>query len=61
MSIQVKVGGAFPERIWRWLDDLPRDAQSLNAVVIGDSPGPGRKRREVIVLDLGDFERWFGR
>lgn len=60
MAVQVKNGGAFPERIWCWLDALPRDADRLRAVVIGDAPGPGRPRREVIVLDFGDFVSWFG-
>ena len=59
MNVQVKNGGAFPERIWSWLNALPRDHR-LRAVVIGDAPGPGTKRRNVIVLDLDDFADWFG-
>jgi hypothetical protein len=59
--IQAKNGGAFPERIWRWLEDLPHGTERLRAVVIGDAPGPGTKRREVIVLDFEDFCRWFGK
>ena len=59
MNVQVKNGGAFPERIWRWLQALPVD-QRLRGVVIGDAPGPGTKRRNVIVLDLDDFADWFG-
>lgn len=58
--IQAKCGGAFPERLWKWLEELPHDASRLRAVVIGDAPGPGTKRREVIVLDLADFVSWFG-
>jgi hypothetical protein len=59
--IQAKNGGAFPERLWKWLQELPHDSSRLRAVVIGDAPGPGSKRREVIVLDLADFMNWFGR
>ena len=60
-AVQVKNGGAFPERLWTWLQELPVDAQHIRAVVIGDAPGPGVKRREVIVLDFTDFCRWFGK
>jgi len=59
LNLQCKNGGAFPERIWRWLQALPAD-QRLRGVVIGDAPGPGTKRRNVIVLDLDDFADWFG-
>jgi hypothetical protein len=58
MAVQVKVGGAFPELPWRWLQALPRDR--LRAVVIGDAPGSAGKRREVIVLDFADFVDWYG-
>ena len=60
MTVQIKNGGAFPELLWRWLEALPRDDR-LRAVVVGDAPGSGTKRREVIVLDFEDFCRWFGR
>ena len=61
MAAQVKNGGAFPERIWTWLQALPHDAMHVRAVVIGDAPGAGTRRREVIVLDFEDFIRWFGK
>ena len=60
LVIQAKIGGVFPERPWRWLQELPAKADQLRAVVIGDAPGPGHPRREVIVLDLQDFIDWFG-
>jgi hypothetical protein len=59
LVIQAKNGGAFPERIWRWLDELPHGTDRLRAVVIGDAPGPGTKRRNVICMDLDDFAAWF--
>lgn len=59
ITIQAKVGGAFPERLWRWLPAAKGD--QLRAVIVGDSPGPGRKRRCLIVLDLDDFSSWFGK
>lgn len=60
-AVQVKNGGAFPERVWTWLQALPHDAMHVRAVVIGDAPGAGVKRREVIVLDFDDFVKWFGK
>jgi len=60
MTLQVKVGGMFPETIWRWLSALPRDADRIRAVVIGDAPGPGGRRREVIVFDLSEWTEWHG-
>lgn len=60
IAIQAKCGGAFPERLWRWLQATPANADQLRAVVIGDAPGAGFRRREVIVLDLADFIDWFG-
>lgn len=54
LNIQCKVGSYFPERIWRWLDALPADGR-LPMVVIGDAPGAGHKRRELVCLDLDDF------
>jgi len=58
ISVQCKVGGSFPERIWRWLP--PAKGDQLRAVVIGDSPGPGHRRRALICLDLDDFVSWYG-
>jgi hypothetical protein len=57
--VQCKVGGAFPERIWRWLP--PGNAGQLRAVVIGDAPGSSGKRRSLICLDLDDFVAWYGK
>jgi hypothetical protein len=61
VAIQCKVGSAFPERIWKWLDAIPKDAMHVRGVVIGDAPGTGTKRREVIVMELDDFCSWFGK
>lgn len=61
MAIQVKNGVAFPKRLWRWLDALPRDAIHIRAVVVGDAPGSGQPRRELIVMDLDEFCAWFGK
>jgi hypothetical protein len=52
---QVKSGGSFPERIWRWLRAVPVQAGQTPIVVITDAPGPGHKRRGVVVVDLEDW------
>ena len=61
LIVQAKVGGYFPERPWGWLQALPANADQLRAVVIGDAPGGGHRRREVVILDLQDFIDWFGK
>ena len=61
VSVQCKVGGYYPERIDGWLRALPANAGQLRAVVLGDAPGPGRRRRSLIVIDLDDFVAWFGK
>lgn len=61
ISVQCKVGSAFPLNIDRWLRAIPDRADRLRAVVIGDAPGSAGKRREIIVLDFADFVNWFGR
>lgn len=60
ISVQCKVGGAYPERIDGWLRAIPATAEQLRAVVIGDAPGIGGRRRVLVVLDFGDFVDWFG-
>lgn len=52
---QVKSGASFPERVWRWLQALPADAGQTRAVVLTDAPGPGHRRRAVVVVEL---EEW---
>lgn len=57
LRVQAKNGGSFPERLDRWLREIPVTAEELRAVVVGDAPGPGHLRRSLIVLDLDDFVR----
>ena len=57
---QCKVGGSYPERIDGWLRSLPSRADQLRAVILGDSPGAGVKRRTLIVFELDDYISWHG-
>lgn len=52
---QVKSGGAFPERAWRWLKAVPVDAGQVAILVLATAPGPGAKRRGVVIIDLDDW------
>lgn len=53
--VQVKSGGAFPERLWAWLRGVPATAQQTRLLVVTDAPGPGKRRRAVVVLDIDDW------
>jgi hypothetical protein len=43
------------------LDRLPRAGGRLPALVVTDSPGPGTRRRSIVVLALEDFVELHGR
>ncbi len=58
IRVQCKNGGAYPRTIDRWLRAIPVEAGLLRAVVIGDAPGPGTKRRSLIVFDLDEWRTW---
>lgn len=60
MRVQTKNGGAYPKLIDRWLRAIPVEAGLLRAVVLGDAPGPGTRRRSLIVMDLDEFAAWHG-
>ena len=61
IAVQCKVGKSYPERLDGWLRSVPVKGDQLAALVVGDSPGAGTRRRAMIVLDLDDFIAWFGR
>lgn len=55
LVVQVKSGGSFPKRVWGWLQALPADAGQTRAVVLTDAPGPGHRRRAVVVVELDEW------
>jgi hypothetical protein len=59
LAAQTKVGGSYPERIDGWLRSINAKGDQLRAVILGDSPGPGARRRTLIVLDFEDFCAWY--
>ena len=56
-AVQSKRGTAFPERLWKWLQDIPRVGGRIPVLVIRDAPGPGIKRRGIVIQSYEDFMR----
>lgn len=52
---QVKSGLSFPERLWTWLKAVPVDAGQTPILIVTDAPGPGNRRRAVVVVELSDW------
>jgi hypothetical protein len=59
--VQCKVGnGSYSERYDGWLRSVKGNANQISALVVGDAPGPGTRRRTMIVLDFDDFVALMG-
>jgi hypothetical protein len=54
-NIQAKCGQMFSEKYWRWLSAIPRKADQVPLLVVGDAPGSGGKRRVVVIIEESDF------
>jgi len=54
-AAQVKSGNAFSERWWSWLKAVPVNAGQTPLLVVTDAPGPGHRRRAVVVIEIGDW------
>jgi hypothetical protein len=54
-AAQVKSGGAFSERLWQWLKAVPVNAGQTALLVVTDAPGPGHRRRAMVILDISDW------
>jgi len=52
---QVKSGGRFPGWMATELDKLPRTGGRVPVLAIAQTPGPGKKRRILVVLDAHDW------
>lgn len=56
-----KSGGAFPERLWRWLKGVKLiTADQVAILIVTDTPGPGRKARSVVIVDYEDWKELHG-
>ena len=62
LRAQCKVLDRLPSlnAVIAWLDAIPAGPE-LRAVTVADTPGAGRKRRRLIVMDLEQFAQWHGR
>jgi hypothetical protein len=59
---QCKVGnGSYSERYDGWLRSVKGNANQIPALVVGDAPGAGTKRRTMIVMDFEDFVELMGK
>ena len=54
-AVQVKSGSAYPERLHAWLKAVPATAGQTPLLVVTDAPGPGHRRRALVVLDMDDW------
>ena len=56
IAIQCKVGnGSYSESSDGWLRSVLGNASQISALVVGDAPGPGTKRRTMVILDFEAF------
>ncbi len=60
-AVSVKSGsGYFSTRYWDQLKRQPVAAGQTALLVVTDAPGPGYKRRAIVVLDLDDWVALYG-
>lgn len=56
-----KSGGAFPERLWRWLKGVKLiTADQVAILIVTDAPGSARKARSIVVVDYEDWKELHG-
>lgn len=55
--VSVKSGGYWTERYWSELKRQVAESSQTRLLVVAETPGRGRKRRAVVILDLDD---WIG-
>lgn len=60
-ATESKSGGAFPERLWRWLKGVKLiTADQVAILIVTDTPGSARKARSIVVLDYDDWKELHG-
>jgi hypothetical protein len=60
-SFEREVGLSYPERLDKWLRELNPKADQLAVLVVGDSPGAGKRRRALAIIDFDDFVQHYGK
>ena len=60
-ATESKSGGAFPERLWRWLKGVKLiTADQVAILIVTDAPGSARKARSIVVVDYEDWRSLHG-
>lgn len=60
LDAQHKSGKGYPKLLDRWLRAIPKRDGRLRAVIYTETPGPGRKARQLVVFDYGEYREWHG-
>lgn len=60
-SYESKSGpGAFSERAWKWLTNIPKLASQVGVLIVTDKPGSGRRARSYVVVEYGAWRDLHG-
>lgn len=59
-AYESKSGGAFSQRVWRWLTDIPKRGNETGVLIVTETPGPGRKARSYVVVEYGEWRDLHG-
>lgn len=59
-AYESKSGGAFSQRVWRWLTDIPKRGNETGVLIITETPGPGRKARSYVVVEYSEWRDLHG-
>jgi hypothetical protein len=59
-AYESKSGGAFSDRIWRWLTGIPKRGNETAVLIVTDAPGPGHKARSYVVVEYDEWRALHG-
>lgn len=51
---------AFSDRYWRWLTDIPVNANQTRVLIVTDAPGPGHRARSYVVVEYSEWKDLHG-
>jgi hypothetical protein len=59
-AYESKSGGAFSDRIWRWLTGIPKRGNETAVLIVTEAPGPGRRARSYVVVEYDQWKELHG-
>jgi hypothetical protein len=59
-AYESKSGGAFSDRIWRWLTGIPKRGNETGVLIVTEAPGPGRRARSYVVVEYDQWKELHG-